>query len=146
MDVADPKKAVDIFLEADGHFDKANALSPDMARAFKVEVARKLIAVHERDFGQSLAKLVGTPMPTMYYYKGSGKFTAKSREKWQAYVHTLERYCRSAEKNLQRMLDLAQPYPDELSELIAMAKKCAKDLEKQRAFLRQQRKRENIGR
>ena len=146
VDVANPGDAIEIFREADRHFVKANILCPDIARAYRVEVARKLIAVHEREFGRCLAKLVGTPAPSISYYPRSGRFTKASRGKWRAYIGKLEGYVKRSEAELQLMLELAQPYPDELSELISMAKKCSTDLERQRTFLRAQRKREHIKR
>jgi len=145
VDVVSPEEALELYDKAEVIFDQANCLSPDIARSFKIEIARKRIASQGRKAEMVLAKFANAPQPRVSVYR-SGKFTREGKKAWVKHLNRLEGYLKKAEREHQKMLGYAQPYPDELAETIAGIKTVDAQIKKLRGVLRQRRSMQGVGR
>ena len=144
-DVVSADEALELYEEADRHFCRADLLSKDIARSYRIEIARKLIAWHDKKTEHYWVKGHATPMPTIYVYR-SGKMTKTSKKKWRTYVEKRGRYLVSIQKHYKKMLAYAQPYPDELAATIGSIKKWDEKIKQFGTVLKQERKREGFQR
>ena len=145
VDVVSPEDALELYDRAEAFFDRANYLSPDIARSFKIEIARKRIAWHGRKAEMSLAKFMNAPQPRVTVYR-SGKFTREGKKAWLKHLGKLEGHLKRGEREHRKMLEYAQPYPDELAETIAGIKTVDGQIGTLRGVLRQRRSMKGVGR
>ena len=144
-DVVSPDDALKLYEQADGHFSRANLLSKDIARSFRIEIARKLIAWHDKKTAHYGTKFMAVPQPTIYVRR-SGKMTSSSKKKWQTYVEKRGRYLDYIQTHYKKMLQIAQPYPDELAETIGIIKKWDAKIKQISTIMKAERKREGFQR
>ncbi|HUS48466.1 MAG TPA: hypothetical protein VM098_10105 [Phycisphaerae bacterium] len=115
----DPDTAKARYAQATQAFDRADALVPDIARSYRIEIVRRRIAALRNDadldakaFDKEMASLGKTGMVSQAY-----------RNKVLRLIYLLDR----VRDNLKQLLEVAKPYP---RELVLEAKWAELDLKK----------------
>ncbi|MDD4889814.1 MAG: hypothetical protein PHU85_07765 [Phycisphaerae bacterium] len=107
--VTEPAKAAGVYRQAEDLFAKADAVNPGIARSYRVEIRRRLIQMH-----QSAAEAVALRFDGLIK-----TINNKSLPDYKTKLRSALSLLDDIQKELDQILVLGSPYPQELSLLIS---------------------------
>jgi hypothetical protein len=127
LEPTDPDGAMAKYVQAAKAFDRADAMVPDIAHSYRIEIARRRILAIRKD-ADADAKKFDAAMATL----GKKDLTAQAyRSMVQRLMHNLD----SVRESLKGVIDIAKPYPRELVLEVEWAQQDLKKLEAMRVIL-----------
>jgi hypothetical protein len=127
MEPTDPDGAMVKYLQAGKAFDRADAMVADIARSYRIEIARRRITAIRKD-ADADAKKFDAALATL----GKKDMTAQAyRSMVQRLMHNID----SVRESLKGVIDIAKPYPRELVLEVEWAQQDLKKIEAMRVIL-----------
>jgi hypothetical protein len=127
MEPTDPDGAMAKYLQAGKAFDRADAMVADIARSYRIEIARRRITAIRKD-ADADAKKFDAALATL----GKKDMTAQAyRSMVQRLMHNID----SVRESLKGVIDIAKPYPRELVLEVEWAQQDLKKIEAMRVIL-----------
>jgi hypothetical protein len=115
------------YLQAGKAFDRADAMVADIARSYRIEIARRRITAIRKD-ADADAKKFDAALATL----GKKDMTAQAyRSMVQRLMHNID----SVRESLKGVIDIAKPYPRELVLEVEWAQQDLKKIEAMRVIL-----------
>jgi tetratricopeptide (TPR) repeat protein len=127
IEPTDPDGAMVKYLQAGKAFDRADAMVADIARSYRIEIARRRITAIRKD-ADADAKKFDAALATL----GKKDMTAQAyRSMVQRLMHNID----SVRESLKGVIDIAKPYPRELVLEVEWAQQDLKKIEAMRVIL-----------
>ncbi len=127
LERTDPDGALTKYVQAAKSFDRADAMVPDIARSYRIEIARRRIAAVRKDADADAQKF-DAEMNTL----GKKDMTAAV---YRSTVLRLMHNIDSVRESLKGVIDIAKPYPRELVLEVEWAQQDLKKIEAMRVIL-----------
>ena len=127
LEPTDPDGAMAKYVQAGKAFDRADAMVADIARSYRIEIARRRILAIRKD-ADADAKKFDAALATL----GKKEMSAQA---YHAMVQRLMHNIDSVRESLKGVIDIAKPYPRELVLEVEWAQQDLKKIEAMRVIL-----------